>query len=196
MIRVLGFKQTMRPNGDILDWVNFTSGDGITETGEPAFATWMEVRRITPPEFIENDTEGLKMAALRSQWAQIEPHYLAWKAGHEITETGTPLGVWPAITNEEAESLRGAGIRTVEDVAALTEDRLARPILPRLRDLKRQAGLFIEKMGDAEMKAEIAKLQEQNAAMLEMLAERKAEEAGDQPKRGPGRPRKDEVEAA
>jgi hypothetical protein len=84
----------------------------------------------------------------------------------------------------------------VEDVAALTEDRLARPILPRLRDLKRQAALFIEKMGDAEMKAEIAKLQEQNAAMLEMLAERKAEEAGDQPKRGPGRPRKDEVEAA
>jgi hypothetical protein len=196
MIRVLGFKQTMRPNGDILDWVNFTSGDGITETGEPAFATWMEVRRITPPEFIENDTEGLKMAALRSQWAQIEPHYLAWKAGHEITEAGTPLGVWPAITNDEAESLRAAGIRTVEDVAALTEDRLARPILPRLRDLKRQAGLFIEKMGDAEMKAEIAKLQEQNAAMLEMLAERKAEEAGDQPKRGPGRPRKDEVEAA
>jgi hypothetical protein len=142
-------------------------------------------------EYIENDDGGLKMAALRSQWAQIEPHYEAWKQGHEIAETGTPLGAWPAITQDEAEALRGAGIRTVEDVAALSEERLARPILPRLRDLQRQAKMFLDGLGDAALKAQIVALQEQNAAMLEMLAEQKQEA-----KRGPGRPRKEETEAA
>ena len=191
MIRVLGFKQTLRSNGTAIDWVSYTAGDGITDTGEPAFATWVEVKRITPPEYIENDDGGLKMAALRSQWAQIEPHYEAWKQGHEIAETGTPLGAWPAITQDEGEALRGAGIRTVEDVAALSEERLARPILPRLRDLQRQAKMFLDGLGDAALKAQIVALQEQNAAMLEMLAEQKQEA-----KRGPGRPRKEETEAA
>ena len=50
MIRVLGFKQTLRSNGTAIDWVSYTAGDGITDTGEPAFATWVEVKRITPPE--------------------------------------------------------------------------------------------------------------------------------------------------
>lgn len=195
MIKVLGFKQTLKANGHLVDWVNFTSSDGMTDTGEPAFATWMEIKRITPPEYIDNDDGGLKMAALRSQWAQIEPAYAAWKAGHEMPEHGTPLGVWPGISADEAEALRTVGIKTVEDVAGLTEDRLARPVLPRLRDLQRQAKVFLDAMGDAELRAKVAQLEEQNAAMLEMLAEAKQAEKSET-KRGPGRPRKEDVEAA
>jgi hypothetical protein len=188
MIRVLGFKQTLKPNGDVVDWVNITSGDAITDTGEAAFATWMEIRRITPPDYLDNDDGGLKMAALRSQWAQIEPHYAAWKQGHEVAESGIPLGAWPALNADEAEALRNAGLKTVEDIAGLSEDRLARPVLPRMRDLQRQAKLFLEGRGKAELEDAIRKLEEQNAAMLEMLAEREEPQ-----KRGPGRPRKDEA---
>ena len=191
-IKVLGFKQTLKANGNLVDWVNFTSSDGMTDTGEPAFATWVEIKRIMPPEYIENDDGGLKMAALRSQWAQIEPAYEAWKAGNEMPEDGTPLGVWPALSADEAEVLRTVGIKTVEEVANLSEDRLARPVLPRLRELQRQAKVFIAGMGNAALEAKIAQLEEQNAAMLEMLAEK--EMADDKPRRGrPPKVKEDEA---
>jgi hypothetical protein len=186
MIRVLGFKQTLRPNGSTVDWVNFTAQDGISETGEPSFSTWTEIARITPPEAINNDDGGLKMAALRSQWQQIEPHYSAWKSGQQMPETGTPIGVWPAISADEAEALRTAGFKTVQQIAEMSEAQLMRPVLPRMRDLQRQAKGFLDGMGGAELRAQIAALQEQNAQMLEMLAEKRMEDA----KRGPGRPRK------
>ena len=175
-IKVLGFKQTLKANGNLVDWVNFTSSDGMTDTGEPAFATWVEIKRITPPEYIENDDGGLKMAALRSQWAQVEPAYKAW----------------PALSGDEAEGLRTVGIKTVEEVANLSEDRLARPVLPRLRELQRQAKVFIAGMGNAALEAKIAQLEEQNAAMLEMLAEK--EMADDKPRRGrPPKVKEDEA---
>ena len=191
MIRVLGFKQKFLPNGRVIDMVCYTSGDAITETGEPTHSTWERISRLTPPEVIENDDGGLKAAALRSQWAQIEPHYLAWKEGHEIPETGTPLGAWPAITQDQAEALRGVGIKTVDDVARASEALLHRPPLPNMRDLQRQAVMFLEGADKAAQAAEIAALKEQNAAMLEMLTEQQ-----EKPKRGPGRPKKEEAEAA
>lgn len=186
MIRVLGFKQTLRPNGSTVDWVNFTAQDGISETGEPSFSTWAEIARITPPEVINNDDGGLKMAALRSQWQQIEPHYSAWKSGQQMPETGTPIGVWPAISADEAQALRTAGFKTVQQIAEMSEAQLMRPVLPRMRDLQRQAKGFLDGMGAAELRVQIAQLQEQNAQMLEMLAEKRTDDA----KRGPGRPRK------
>lgn len=189
MIRVLGFKQEFK-NGKTIDWVHFTSGDALKETGEPTHSTWTKISSITPPDNLENDDGGIKMAALRSQWSQIEPHYAAWKSGHEIPESGTPLGAWPAVNVDQAEAMKGAGIKTVEDVAALSEDRLARPVLPNMRDLQRQAKMFLESRGQTELQDKIRQLEEQNAAMLEMLAEQKAD------KRGPGRPKKEETEAA
>ena len=182
MIRVLGFKQQYRPNGKAIDMVHFTSGDAMRENGEPTHSTWERISRIMPPEVIENDEGGLKLAALRSQWAQIEPAYAAWKSGHEIPETGTPLGAWPAIDNAQAEALKGVGIKTIEDVANATENLLAKPPLPHMRELQRQAKTFLEGADKAAQAAEIAALKEQNAAMLEMLAEQKQEQ--DKPRRG------------
>jgi hypothetical protein len=191
MIRVLGFKQDFKPNGKTIDWVHFTSGDALKETGEPTHSTWMKVSDIQPPAVIENDDGGIKLAALRSQWNQISAHYDAWKSGHEIPESGTPLGAWPALNSAEAEALKSVGIKTVEDVATQSEDRLARPVLPNMRELQRQAKMFLEGRGKAELEDKLRQLEEQNAAMLEMLAEQKAEN-----KRGPGRPKKEETEAA
>lgn len=188
MIRVLGFKQEFRADGRVLDMVHYTSGDAMTDTGEPTHSTWERVCRLLPPDVIENDDGGLKAAALRSQWAQIEPHYTAWKAGHEIPETGTPLGAWPAISQDQGEALRSVGLRTVEDVAKVSEAILSRPPLPQMRELQRQAKMFLEGRDKASLEYKLAQLEEQNAAMMEMLAEQK-------PKRG--RPRKEEgAEAA
>lgn len=191
MIRVLGFKHEYKANGTTIEWVHFTSGDAIRENGEPTHSTWEKVQRLQPPAVIENDESGLKMAALRSQWAQIEPHYLAWKSGQEIPEHGTPLGAWPALDQAQAQVLRSAGYKTIEDVASATENQLARPVLPHLRELKRQAAVYLEGRDKAAQQAEIEALKEQNAAMLEMLAEMQGD---DKPKRGrPPKVKEDEA---
>ena len=192
MLRVLGFKQEYHPDGRVIDMVQFTSHDAIRENGEPTHSTWERISRLTPPEVIENDEGGLKAAALRSQWAQIEPAYLAWKQGHEIPEDGTPLGAWPAISQQQAEALKSVGLSTVESIAGASENILAKPPLPHMRDLQRQAKMFLEGRGKAELEEKLRQLEEQNAAMLEMLAEQQEPQ-----KRGPGRPRKNaEADAA
>lgn len=197
MIRVLEFKQEIRADGRIEDWVHFTASDAMTETGQATHSTWENVRRMMPPEDMENDNGGLKMAAIRSNWAEIEPHYRAWKEGNAIPDGGTPIGVWPALSQQQAVALKSCGMRTVEDVAAATEAILMRPPLPNMRELKRQAALYLEGRDKAALEEEIASLRAQQEAMLEMLAERtdpeSAADEADKPRRG--RPRKVEEAA-
>lgn len=195
MIRVIGFKQEIRADGRIEDWVHFTASDAMTETGQATHSTWENVKRLIPPDEFEHDAGGLKMAALRSNWTEIEPHYRAWKEGNTIPEGGTPIGAWPALSQQQAEALRAVGMRTVEDVAAATEAILARPPIPNMRDLKKQAALYLEGRSKVALEEEIATLRAQQEAMLEMLAERTepGAEAEDKPRRG--RPRKVEEAA-
>ena len=190
-IMVLRFKTEYRTGKPDLHWVEFTSRDALDEGGHPRHSTWEMVNKLRPPEMVNNDDGGLKMAALRSQWAQIEPHYEAWKAGNVLPDNGTPLGAWPGVNADQADALRTVGLQTVEAVANASESVLANPPLPNMREIKRQAGIWLEGRSNADMAARLAELEAQNAAMLEMLAER-TEPA----KRGPGRPRKDEAEAA
>jgi len=54
-------------------------------------------------------------------WAVIEPYYEAWKKGQENPVDGTPLGAWPGLAPEQAERLKMLRVRSVEDVAAMTD---------------------------------------------------------------------------
>lgn len=189
-IRIIGFKAEYPLGKPQVDWVHFTSRDAMTENGAITHSTWEKISRLIPTESRSNDDEGLKMAAMREQWKQIEPEYLAWKNGQSLPESGTPLGVWPGVNQQQAEALKSVGLRTVEDVSAASEALLARPPLPNMRELKRQAAAWLEGRSAAEQALTIAELQEQNRAMLEMLAELQAERPEGEPKRGPGRPKK------
>jgi hypothetical protein len=189
-IKILRFKTEFRIGRPDVDWVEFTSRDALDEGGNPRHSTWEMVNKLRPPESIANDDGGLKMAALRSQWAQIEPHYLAWKEGSALPESGTPLGAWPGVNADQADALRACGVQTVEAVAAMTEALLMAPPIPNLREIKRQAAVWLEGRSSADLTARLAELEAQNAAMLEMLAEKT------EPKRGPGRPPKQAEEAA
>jgi len=189
-IMVLRFKTEYRTGRPDVDWVEFTSRDALDEGGHPRHSTWEMVNRLRPPEYLKNDDGGLKMAALRSQWAQIEPAYLAWKEGASLPETGTALAAWPGVNADQADALRAVGLTTVEAVAAASESILMAPPLPNMREIKRQAGIWLEGRDNAAMAARLAELEAQNAAMLEMLADRT------EPKRGPGRPPKQAEEVA
>lgn len=174
-LRILGFKTEHKPGREPVDWVHLSSADAITETGAFAHSTWVRIKSVTPPESIENDDGGLKMAALQARWRQIEPAYLAWKNGKSLPDDGTPLGSWPGVSPEQAEALRAAGIATVEQVASANETLLARPPLPGMRALQQQARAWLEGQDKAALQEELSRANERTEAMAEMMAELKAE---------------------
>jgi hypothetical protein len=54
-------------------------------------------------------------------WNAFQDHYRAWKAGQEPPLNGTPLAEWPQASRAEVETLRSIHIRTVEELAELTD---------------------------------------------------------------------------
>jgi hypothetical protein len=47
--------------------------------------------------------------------------YVAWKQGRELSVVGTPLEAWPVISKGQIEELKFFHVRTVEQLAALTD---------------------------------------------------------------------------
>lgn len=187
-IRVIEFRTDYRPSKEPLEWVHYTGSDSYSENGQLSSSTWERVKKLQPPEQIENDPDGLKMAALRYIWGQIEPHYLAWKEGNELPESGTALAAWGGVNASQITALKGIGIKTVEDLAAISDSNV-KAVLPNMRELRTLARQWLEGRPQAERDAEIEQLKAQNAAMLEMLAEMKAaraeeDPAQDKPRRG------------
>lgn len=172
-IRVIEFRTDYRPGKEPLEWVHYTGSDSYSENGQLSSSTWERVKKLQPPEQIENDPDGLKMAALRYIWGQIEPHYLAWKEGNELPESGTALAAWGGVTGSQIAALKGVGIQTVEDLAGLSDSNM-KAVLPNMRDLRTMARQWMEGRPQAEQAAKMAELEAQNAAMMEMLAELKA----------------------
>lgn len=128
--------------------------------------------------------EKTKLMALR--WQQIEPAYKAWKAGHDLPMSGTSLAAWAGVTSEKAEVLRRYSIRTVEEVRDLTEGQMEKIPLPGMRDLRKQAGIFIAGKGASDaaaresdrdneiaaLKAQLSETQAQFSAAMDLLSEK------------------------
>lgn len=149
------------------------------------------------------DNPAFRMA--RDRWAVIGPLYAAWKAGQEVPANGTPLAAWAGVTAEQAEVLRSAGLRTVEDVAAATDSIIGRVPLPGLRGLQDQAKAFLDSRGAADIAAQMAQKDAEMAAMraemeelkrLMLEAEPDLEPDGAERPRRRGRPPRTEVVAA
>jgi hypothetical protein len=47
--------------------------------------------------------------------------YVAWKQGRELSNSGTPLEAWPIISKGQIEELKFFHVRSVEQLAALTD---------------------------------------------------------------------------
>ena len=57
----------------------------------------------------------------RTIWPAIEPHYNAWKNKQEAPVDGTPLSAWPDLTTDHAKRLTLLNVKSVEDVAKMTD---------------------------------------------------------------------------
>jgi hypothetical protein len=186
-IRIEGFKTVIRKDGKREDWVAFTSRDALNETGNISHLTWERVNALRPPEEETERIAGDFYMALVAQWSIIGPAYQRWLEGNEIPEQGTPLAAWHGVQAEQASALRGVGIRTVEDLANATEGQLSKAPIPHMRKLKEAAKAFLDNADTARLDDEVARLRDQNAAMLEAMERMAAELAArDRGEAGPG----------
>jgi hypothetical protein len=152
-----------------------------SEGGAPYLANTEKVRRLNPDNvhLPEGADGGDKLMHMNAIWSVIGPAYEAWKQGMEIPENGTALGIWNALSPEDIEAFRAAGIKTVEEVRDLTENQAAKVRIPNARAMRHMAKLFLDNMGAsaaAEREAQkdliIADMAERMAAMEEMLKEK------------------------
>lgn len=142
-------------------------------------------------------------------WSVIGPYYDAWLKGNEEPDEGTPLSAWPGIRTQEADRLRSIMIRTVQDVAGMTEADMDRCNVMGMRTLREKAIAFLGAADQAkaaadslEAKHEIASLKTSLAEAMESIQFLKSRLPPDekmereapvvQEKRGPGRPRKED----
>lgn len=193
LIRVLGFKTAYEnlpvkgdPQKEKCDRKGYkldASGSRVMALQEEVYVTYApshspintqtteRVRLLYPdPSRMGDDQDGEKLRYMSAVWSQIEPAYEAFKTGKDIPINGTPLGVWSGISPEQAEIFRNNGIRTVEEVRDLTDSQGERIRLPNIRDLRKQAGLFLENT-DA---AKAAEREAQKDAIIAEMADRLA----------------------
>lgn len=185
MLRVVEFKTQYRPGKDPVDMV-------LLAPSGPAFErqqSWHRVAKLVPPENVdEAEKQSQKYQHMAARWSVVGPAYDEWKKGNQIPENGIPLAAWSGVTTDQAAFLRKMGIRTVEDVRDMGEQAISALNWPDSRKLPALARAYLEGEAAAEKDAKISNLEEQIEVMRQMLEEQK-------PKRGPGRPKKEEVDA-
>ena len=116
------------------------------------------------------------------EWVNhYEAAYKAWKEGNEIPVFGTPVLTSLLFSPAEQKALIGAGIRTIEDAAAMNEAAMAQVGMGarELKDKANQAlsaATIVSKENEAlkgqvaELKAELAKMQEAIVKLTEKKA--------------------------
>lgn len=152
-----------------------------------------------PPKESADGNPAVKMAWDR--WERVEPAYKAWKTGQEMPVSGTPLSAWHGLTQEQAEALRSMGLRSVEELAELSDGVVSKIPFPGARDIIAAAQMFL-KAADrnkivqqvASVEAENKTLKDQLEEMRKIVLEMQAASEAEAPKRG--RPRKVEEAAA
>lgn len=153
-----------------VDWVNYAPSHSPVNT-----STWERIKHLEVTEEMLRGEQTQKLDLMRIRWSEIEPAYEAWKSGHDVPVNGTPLAAWAGVTQEKAEVLRRFAIRSVEEVAALSEGQLEKIPLPGMRDLRKQAGIFLAGKGAADAAAREADRDNEIAALKAQLAETQAQ---------------------
>ena len=187
-VSVIRFYQKFATNEDgtvrAVDWVEFAPRGGAKYSTIPMAVT--HVKKITD-----------------GTWEAIEPAYNAWKAGQEMPVNGTPLAVWGGVRPEQIDFLRANDVKTVEDLCAMTDAQLQKIGLPGLRTIRDQARAWDAAKDQRKVEQalaakddEIAALKAQMETMMEMFAAQARDSDEETVKRRPGRPRKEDSEAA
>jgi hypothetical protein len=151
--------------------------------GRPIFDDVECVRIIVPGDKNNiNDRPASAQDKLR-----FAKQYAMFQQGVKEDEqvTGTRLSDWPFMTRGQAEELRYLGVKTVEQLAEVRDDIVAR--VPGLNSLKQNAGVWLGKTKSAAEAAKTTKLLQDQANEIAALKEAvrdlsaRAEKAQQQP---------------
>ncbi len=190
-IRVLDYEIEHRPGKTPLEWLLVSNTDSMTATGQAQSATWMRVRDLMPPKegtfAVPLDSDHVKVQ--QEVWNAIRPQYEAKRDMQNVTIDGTPLAAWGGATAKQIVALNQIGVLSVEQLADLSEAVLQSPIIPHLRELRSQAIQWRQGRPAAELNARLEELERKNAALEAALNDQGEE--GEEPRRRPGRPRKE-----
>lgn len=114
--------------------------------------------------------------------------YNLFQMGKPLPVVGTPIGQLPGVGPSLVHSLQGLQLRTIEDVADLTDENTLSSIGMGARDLVTRAKAFIQKA----MPKAVA-LEEENKALREQLTAMNERLTAMEQKRKGGRPRKEQA---
>jgi hypothetical protein len=181
-----------------VDWVAYAPIGSVQKTllTEAIF----RLSAVQPMEGRAAQNPAVQMAHMR--WNAIKPHYEAWKKGQEVTLEGTPLAAWNGVSKELADLLRMKGVRTVEEIAALTDTHKQTMGIQGLHDTIENAKRWLTAQDKGSVAraleqkdAEISELKAQMAELIELVKESRATPADEPKKRGP-KPKAEAVAAA
>lgn len=186
-LRALKFWTEYRQRGGELVEVDMIE---YCQVGEAQRATNVtEVNRIRNWRQFTDPNNEVACVQAKNRADTLLPLADAWKAGNEAPTNGTPLAAWSGVSPAQAEVLRGAGIKTVEEVAEMVDSVRTRIALPGMVTLQQQAKLFLENRENSKVAAQmaekdmmIANLREEQEEMKRILIEMQAE--SQKPRRG------------
>lgn len=139
------------------------------------------------------------IALAEARWAVIKPQWEAWRSNQDVPINGTPLAAWAGVTPEQADVLRSVGLRSIEEVANLTDAIITKVPLPNVRDLVANAKIYLDSVAGIKIAEDVKAVQAENAELRAQLEEMKqimlAQQDGAAPKRR-GRPKKTETQEA
>ena len=113
----------------------------------------------------------------------------------EQTHYGTPLEMWPGLTKIQVLELKGAKIHTVEQLGSLPDSTLQNIGMMDARNLRDRAKAYMDNAENGAALSSALSTIEQQRTDIEALKAQFAQLAHDrsEEKRGPGRPRKEEI---
>ena len=169
-LRVIKFwtKYTPLPNGDTRadDWVEYCAiGQGHLATTTASVKSLARVRPIV------DNSEDVAARYANERWDRVKPLYEAWKTNAETPVNGTPFAAWPGLTPEQAEILKSAGYRSVEEIAEASDVTINSVKLPGIREIQANAKRFIASRDQAKVAAELAKKDDEITALKDRLDE-------------------------
>lgn len=164
------------------------------EDGSYRYVDWVEYAALGNAKYLTTPDAVSRVQKLTDgTWDCLKPAYEAWKAGQEIPLNGTPLSAWSGVNPQQADILKARDIKTIEDVAEMTDAHMSKIGIPDIRYLRDQAKAWVASKDTRKIEAEMANKDEQIAFLTEQMAEMQAQMAalaGEEAPKRRGRPPK------
>jgi hypothetical protein len=128
-------------------------------------------------DFIEIKIVGEKDLAVHEvreeHRTRFPRNWEAYLRGQNVAHDGTPLESWPEMTPAKVLNLKGIGIFTVEELAAISDANVTK--IPEGRKARESAIAYLQRSSEAGAAAEVSALREQVQALTEQGAAQSAQ---------------------